>query len=257
MCHDDCPHPVSGGDAISEFDTHIPAIDRQMPAFVARPDQLPAPSILIIHDINGANAFYHDVARRLALAGYIAVLPDFFHRQGPLTDDSREAKQARMRSMTQSETLSDIEAALVWIRHLGDGTGKIGTLGFCMGGTLVLLAASRDPLPDASVAFYGFPVRERTPLAPILPTDDGEVASLRSPLLAFWGTEDAGVGMDNVDRYEALLDEYDKDYEFVRYEGAGHGFLTFDEQSPSWPAAHDAWDHTLAFLGERLSAEAS
>jgi carboxymethylenebutenolidase len=257
MCHDDCPHPVSGGDAISELETSIQVTDREMPAFVALPDQRPAPSVLIIHDINGANAFYHDVARRLALAGYIAVLPDFFHRQGALTDDSRESKQARMRSMSQSVTISDIESALIWTRHLGDGNGKVGTLGFCMGGTLVLLAASRDPLPDATVAFYGFPFRERTPTAPILPGDEGEVATLRSPLLAFWGTEDAGVGMDNVDRYESLLDQYDRDYEFVRYEGVGHGFLTFDEQSPAWPAAHDAWDHTLEFFGEHLAAGTS
>ena len=253
MCHDDCPYPVSGGDAITEMSIDIPAVNAQIPTFVALPDVRPAPAVLIMHDINGANAFYHDVARRLALAGYIAVLPDFFHRQGELADDSREAKQARMRSMEQAQTLTDIESALIWSRHLGDGTGEVATMGFCMGGTLVLLAASREPNPAASVAFYGFPYRERTTLAPILPGDDGEVATLRSPLLALWGTEDAGVGMNNVDRYEALLDEYDKDYEIVRYEGVGHGFLTFDEQSPAWPAANDAWNHALEFLGNHFA----
>jgi carboxymethylenebutenolidase len=157
--------------------------------------------------------------------------------------------------MEQSDTLADIESSLIWARQLGDSTGKVGTVGFCMGGTLVLLAASRNPLPDATVAFYGFPYRERTPTAPILPGDEGEVATLQSPLLAFWGTEDAGVGMDNVDKYEALLDQYDKSYEFVRYEGVGHGFLTFDENSPSWPASHDAWNHALEFLGGHLRPE--
>ncbi len=257
MCHDTCPHPISGSDAIEEMHVDLPLPDGALPAFVALPESRPAPAVLVIHDINGANDFYHDLSRRLALAGYIALLPDFFHRQGAVDTTDFDAKRARMRSMTQSETLSDIESALLWLQHHEHSTGAVGSIGFCMGGTLVMLAASRDPAPAATVAFYGFPVRERLPLAPILPADEGEVATLASPMLAFWGTEDAGVGMDNVDHYEALLQTHRKEHEFVRYPGIGHGFLTFNGDSPAAEASRDAWSRTLAFLGERLGQPAA
>jgi dienelactone hydrolase len=122
-----------------------------------------------------------------------------------------------------------------------------------MGGTYVMLAASRDPAPDASVAFYGFPRRERTPTNPILPSDADEVINLKSPLLAFWGTEDAGVGMDNVDQYEQQLDQFQKDHEFVRYPGIGHGFLTFEPGKPATTPSQDAWEHMLRLFAERLT----
>lgn len=252
MCHDTCPHPISGGDAIEELNLDILLPEGTLPAFVALPDIRPAPAVLVIHDINGANEFYHDLSRRLALAGYLALLPDFFHRQGAVDTTDGAAKRARMQSMTQTETLSDIESAMLWLQHHEHSTGAVGTIGFCMGGTLVMLAASRDPAPAATVAFYGFPYRERLPLAPLLPGDEGEVATIASPMLALWGTEDAGVGMDNVDRYEALLQQHRKEHEFVRYPGIGHGFLTFSGEGPAAEASRDAWSRTLAFLGERL-----
>lgn len=252
MCHDHCPHPVSGGDAIDEQQVAIPLTSGSLPGFLALPDQLPAPAVLVIHDIRGPGAFYQDLTRRLALAGYVALLPDLFHRLPPAADDTREALSARGRLMEQAGALTDIESALFWLRNHEAGTGKVGTVGFCMGGTLVFLAAAREPLPDASVAFYGFPYRERTPLAPIMAADEGEVAALESPLLAFWGTDDTGVGMDNVDKYEGLLKRYRKAHEFVRYDGVGHGFLTFEENTPASEASRDAWERTLAFFGERL-----
>lgn len=257
MCHDICPRPISGGEALDETSVEIPLEPGALPAFVAIPDIRPAPAVLLIHDINGVNDFYRDLARRLAVAGYLVALPNFFFRQGALADNSREAKQARMRAMEQSTTLTDIECALLWLRQHEHASGQVGTIGFCMGGTLVMLAAARDPAPAASVAFYGFPTRERTPTAPILPSDEDEAVNIQSPLLAFWGTGDTGVGMDNVDRYEAQLERYGKAYEFIRYEGVGHGFLTFDPDAPAFGPSQDAWDRTLVFLDARLTAGVS
>jgi len=252
MCHDNRPRPISGGEAIDEQTVEIPLSPGTLPAIITLPEGQPAPAVLLIHDINGVNDFYRDVARRLALAGYIVALPDFFFRQGPLADDSHETRTARMQAMEQSTTLMDIESALIWLRRHERSTGQVGSIGFCMGGTLVMLAASRDPAPAATVAYYGFPQRERTPMAPLLPSDEDEAANLQSPLLAFWGTEDSGVGMDNVDRYEAQLERYGKDVEFVRYPGIGHGFLTFDPNAPSSSQSEDSWDRVLRFLDERL-----
>lgn len=257
MCHDICPHPVSGAAAIAERDEQVPLDAASIPAFVTAPDVRPAPAVLLIHDINGPNAFYQDVARRLAGLGYLTALPDFFFRQGPPRDDTREATRARMNEMTQSDTLADIRSVLQWLRDHDASTGKVGTIGFCMGGTLVMLAAARQPVPEATVAFYGFPRRDRTPLAPILPSDEDEVGTLASPVLAFWGDQDAGVGMDNVRAYDGLLERYGKAHEFVVYPGIGHGFLTFDPAADAFTASEDAWNRTIRFFGERLGNPAN
>lgn len=256
MCHDTCPHPVTGGAAITEGDEQIPLESGAIPTFIVAPDARPVPAILLIHDINGPNPFYQDIARRLAALGYLTALPDFFHRQGPPSDDSREAKRARLDAMTQSDTLADIQFVLNWLRDHETSTGTVGTIGFCMGGTLVMLAAARQPAPEATVAFYGFPRRERTPVTPILPSDQDEVATLSSPMLAFWGDGDAAVGMDTVRDYDSLLARYDKEHEFHVYPGIGHGFLTFDPDAPAFAASADAWDRTVRFFGERLGAPA-
>ncbi len=252
MCHDHCPHPVSGGDSLTELDLKIPLEEGSIPAVFVTSDKVPAPAVLLLHDVNGVNDFYRDVARRLAMAGYTTLLPDLFHRHPPLDTTSREAVMARMQATEQAGLLDDIESSLVWLKDRAETGGKFAVMGFCMGGTLALLSAARYPTTDGTIAYYGFPNRDRTPIAPIVPLDDSEVAGLQSPILAFWGTADAGVGMDNVDAYDAKLTQYHKDHEFVRYDGLPHGFLTFDESSPNYSAAADSWARTLSFLGERL-----
>jgi carboxymethylenebutenolidase len=253
MCHDNSSNPVGGSESIKVQQVEIPLTTGALSTSIALPTRRPAPAILVIHDVNGANDFYRDIARRLALAGYIAALPDLFFRQEPLAEDTREAKTIRRNAMEQTEALTDIESALIWLRHNDYSSGEIGVIGFCMGGTLAMLAASRDPAPAATVAYYGFPTRERTATAPILPSDEDEVANVQSPLLAFWGTEDTGVGMENVDHYEANFKRYGKEHEFVRYPDIGHGFLTFDPDEASFNQSEDSWARTLRFFDERLT----
>lgn len=261
MCHETCPHPISGGAPIDEQDVtveHVAGFDDRrlsVPAFLVTPERTPAPGVLILHDINGPNDFYRDLARRLAAAGYVALLPDLFHRMEPLAEPTREATRARGAQLDQAQTLGDIHASLIWLGEHEATTGQVGTVGFCMGGTLVMLAAARDPLPAASVAFYGFPVRERTPVATKRPIDDDEVAGVESPLLLLWGDQDSGVGMDNVAAYQEALARYSKTAETVIYPGLGHGFLTFDPNSPAFDGSQDAWERTLAFFRAHLGAD--
>lgn len=260
MCHETCPHPISGGAPIAEQEVtieHVAGFDDgrlAIPAFLVVPERTPAPGVLVLHDINGPNDFYRDLARRLATAGFAALLPDLFHRLEPLAEPTREAARARGAQLDQTQALADIHAALIWLGEHGATTGQVGTVGFCMGGTLVMLAAARDPLPAASVAFYGFPARERTPVAAKRPIDDDEVAGVESPLLLFWGDGDSGVGMDNVAAYREALARYGKTAETVIYPGLGHGFLTFDPDSPAFAASQDAWERTLAFFRDRFGA---
>lgn len=260
MCHDHCPHAVRGGAPLQEHSVEVPLESGSIPTFVALPETIAsdggAPAILLIHDINGPNDFYRDIARRLAAAGYLTALPDFFFRLGP-TPGTRELIRARAAQMSQTDTLADIRSALHWLRDHEASSGKVGTMGFCLGGTLAMLAASRHPLPDASVIFYGFPYRERTPMAPIMAGDDAEAAGVESPLLGFWGDGDTGVGMDNVRKYDALLTRYQKEHEFVIYPDVGHGFVTFDANAAAYDTTQQAWAKALSFLDERLGASGS
>jgi carboxymethylenebutenolidase len=252
MCHPNCPAPISGGAGIAEEDVETPGAERPIPGFLARPEDGPAPAVLIIHDIWGANDFYRDLARRLAGEGFAALLPDFFVRQGPLPEQTREAARARGAELNQRAAIQDVAGALSWLTDHPATSGAVGTIGFCMGGTLVMLAAAREPLPDASVAFYGFPNQAQSELRPHVPL--AEASAVRSPLLAIWGDQDHGVGMDNVEAYRAALAEADRPFEFVIYPGPGHAFLTFDSDAPSYAEAQDAWERTVAFLRQELGA---
>lgn len=252
MGHETCPYPVSGGAQLQEQDHTLPVQGGSLPLIVVTPEHTPAPAVLIIHDIYGAGPFYQDLARRLAGAGYIAALPDLYFRLGTPVDDSRDAARARAADIVQGDAFGDVQAALTWLMGHGSSTGHVGTLGMCWGGTMVLLAASREPVPDASVCFYGFPVRERTPNNPVLPIDEEEVVGVASPLLGFWGEDDVAVGMENVAAYNEKLNQYHKPHEFHHFPNVGHGFLTFDPDNPAHDVSQQAWDRTLAFLGEHL-----
>ena len=126
-----------------------------------------------------------------------------------------DAARARGAKVVQAKTFDDMAATLTWLKDHEHGTGKIGTIGMCWGGSMVMLQAARQPRPDASVPFYGFPLRPRTDNNPILAMDDEEVANVDSPLLAFWGDGDHGVGMDNVAAYDDTLPAHRKAQEFV------------------------------------------
>ncbi|CAA9560921.1 MAG: hypothetical protein AVDCRST_MAG70-1656 [uncultured Thermomicrobiales bacterium] len=252
MCHAENSTPAGRNPAIDENRVEFMVGDLAIPALQAAPAGAGRyPAVLVLHDINGMNAFYEDLTRRLAAEGFVAMVQDLFVREGPSSEPTPEAIRARRARMDQRHALDDIARGIETLASHPLGDGTVGTIGFCMGGTFAMLAGARDPLPDASVAFYGFPAQAATEKAPLLPL--AEASSLRSPLLALWGDQDHAVGMDTVEAYRAALAEADRQFEFVIYPGAGHGFLTFDPQAPAFPDAADAWDRTLAFLRETLA----
>ncbi|CAN5647336.1 hypothetical protein BH23CHL5_BH23CHL5_25340 [soil metagenome] len=162
MCRSESPMPASGGAGIVEVEPVVRSGETDIPVFAAKPESGTAPAVIIIHDIFGANDFYHDLARRLASEGFLALLPDLFVRQGPLPEPSREAAMARGGRLDQIQALADIGEVIRFAAKLESSTGKAGVVGFCMGGTVALLAAARGPLPDAAVAYYGFPAGRLT-----------------------------------------------------------------------------------------------
>jgi carboxymethylenebutenolidase len=257
MCHPE----VRPGHEIPEVgreEVSIPVSDNdQMPGLLVSPEHDSHSGVLVIADVYGRSPFYEDLAARLATAGFTALLPDYFFREGPLPNRSTEAAMARRAKLSERRSLADLSAAIDWLRdHLGSPASALtGTVGCCMGGTLVLhLAGTRMDL--ASVCYYGFPAgsknaKEKLP-APLEVLD-----KIRGPLLGFWGDQDQGVGMDNVAALAAGLEQRGVAFEHTIYPGLGHGFLArsnLEEGNAGYEEACESWTRAIEFYRTHLQA---
>jgi dienelactone hydrolase len=221
MCHTDIPPgPSTPAVARTEVEIIVGESER-MPA--GHVGTWSAPAVLIVGDVFGRSAFYEHLAALVGSAGFQALLPDFFFRQGPLPEGaSKEAAFERRGRLDETRTLDDLRAAIGWMRERS-GHGVVGTLGFCMGGTFVLdLASTETDL--VTVAYYGFPVPQTTLVSPP-PRPMDLVEGVRGPVLAFWGDQDATVGLDHVRRYAERATASNPSFEHEIVPGLGHGFL--------------------------------
>jgi len=252
VCHPEVPVGAPIPD-VRVKDVTIAVEGGAMRGLLALPERTPAPGILIINDVFGKSPFYGQLARRLAQAGFVAVTPEYFFREGPLSEPTREAAMARAKRLDFKRWSRDMSAAIDWLRTQPALNGAVGTIGFCMGGTqALLLAARRDDL-RATVSYYGFPADSRTEASPI------ELApKMHGPILGHWGDQDAGAGMENVEKLRAALESAGAEHEFHIYAGLGHGFLKAsleDEKTPGYEQACASWKRTLDFYRRCFSRE--
>lgn len=249
MCHDGNGHTtLQDTSGLQESNFELAVDHAELPVFKAAPATGSRGQVIIVSDIYGANVFYHDLARRLARAGFTAYLPNLFVREGELSEQTSEAARARGGRISFPQALADIRRL---VAHVQDD-GKIGVVGFCMGGTLVMHLAAQEPALSCGVIYYGFPAnRNRTANRPTEPL--GETALVGMPLLGFWGDQDQGVGMDNVGQYDRLLNTAGKGHEFHIYPGLGHGFLTFDESAPAFQGSRESWQRSEEFFALHLA----
>ncbi len=253
MCHPEVPtgEPIPN---VTTMEAPVPlATGEQMPGLLALPQRTPAPAVLIVNDIFGRSPFYENLAQRLAQAGFVGYTPEFFFRLEPLPERTLEAARARRTGLEERDLLRDLNAALAWLAARSEvGSNPVGVIGFCMGGTVVLDFAQR-PDVAAAVCYYGFPAAPR----PDGKTSIDHAAGMRVPLLGFWGDQDAGVGMDNVERLRAALEQAGKPHEFHIYPGVGHGFLAAfleDATTPGYEAACTSSTRALDFYRQHLRA---
>ena len=219
-----------------------------MPAYLVRPaDTGPWPAVVVIQEAFGLNDHIKDVTRRVAGEGYVAVAPDLYYRGGAGRtagyDDLPKAL-GLMGALKDDEIVADVERVLARLEaDPAVRKGRIGITGFCMGGRVSYLVGCA--LPDriaAAVPFYGggIPI-ERT-------------ATLRAPVLAFFGEEDPFIPMDQVERLRTEAKRLGKRVEIVTYPKAPHGFFCNERDSYRPDAAKDAWARTKAFLKAHLQA---
>ena len=199
-----------------------------------------APVVLVVHENRGLNPYVRDVARRLALEGFVAFAPDALYPLGgyPGNDDDGRAMQ---RSMDRAKLEEDFIAAALFLKNHELSNGKLGAVGFCFGGYIVnMLAASIPDGLNAGVPFYGTPAAEA--LRP----------AVKNPLLLQFGALDKRVNGTWPD-YERVLKKNDVDFTAHFYAEAKHGFHNDSTGRYVPEAAELAWSRTLAFFGQHLA----
>ena len=215
-----------------------------MQGYFARPALIDhkLPGVVVVHENRGLNPYIEDVARRLAVHGFIAFAPDALFPMGgyPGNDDEGRAMQ---RKRDSREMFEDFSAAVDYLSGHPDTTGKVGITGFCYGGGVVMQMAVERADLDAGVAFYG-----RHPA--------GEsAAAIEAPLMIHHAANDERVNASWPD-FKAGLDEAGKDYERYEYPDTNHGFHNNTTPRYDAGAAALAWQRTLGFFERRLGLQA-
>ena len=205
--------------------------------YLARPASAggsPLTAILVIHENRGLNPHIEDITRRLALDGFMAFAPDALTPLGGYPGDEQKAVTA-FATLDQTKAQEDFVAAARWLKARSDSTGKLGTVGFCYGGGIVHLLATRLPELSAGVAFYG-----NVP-AP------AEAAKVKSPLLVQQAANDERINAA-WPAYEAALKAAGVKFTVYQYPGTQHGFNNDTTPRYDAAAAKLAWERTLAFF---------
>ena len=218
----------------AEYDTVAsPAGNGEIKGYLVRPansDRLP--TVLVIHENRGLNPYIEDVARRLAVANFVAFAPDGLTSVGGYPGDD-EKGSALFRQVDPAKMLEDFIAAARWLKARPDGNGKLGVVGFCAGGTAAnQLAVRMGSDLDAAVPFYG-----TQPSA-------ADVAKITAPINAQYGELDTRV-TDGWPAFDAALTQARVPHEGHIYKGANHGFHNDTTPRYDEAAAKEAWQRTL------------
>jgi carboxymethylenebutenolidase len=200
------------------------------------------PGVIVIHENRGLNPHIQDVARRLAVDGFLALAPDMLSPLGGTPSDETKATQM-IGSLNADETVARLAAAVPFLARRAESTGKVGVVGFCWGGGYVNRLAAAGTSLNAGVAYYG----AQLPAA--------EVPEISAPLVLHYAGLDQRINAGIPD-YEAALKSNNKIYELYMYEGANHAFNN-DTNAARYnkEAADLAWSRTIKFLKKYLASE--
>lgn len=198
--------------------------DAQLNAFLAQPQGGESrPAVIVVHEIFGLTDHIKDVACRFARAGFTALAPDLFTREGTLPlDQGFDAIRAIVGNIPDARLVSDLNTCAAWLRAVPGAAGPVGLVGFCWGGRVAMLLAGNTGDVQACVAYYGRVEGDKTAAQPAHPIDI--VESINSPLMGHFGGQDHAIPVEGVRRLENALKSAGKLSEIFVYEEAGHAF---------------------------------
>jgi carboxymethylenebutenolidase len=232
---------------LSAGEVAIPVKDGQMPAYRAMPAAAgPFPVVLVVQEIFGVHEHIKDVCRRLAKAGYFAVAPELYARQGDVSrlKDVQEILSTVVSKVPDAQVMSDLDAAVAWAGRTGQAdTSRLAITGFCWGGRITWLYCAHNPKVNAGAAWYGRLVGQPSEVMPAYPADIA--AALAVPVLGLYGGADQGIPLDTVETMRTGLAAGRSGSEIVVYPDAPHGFHADYRPSYRKEAAEDAWRRML------------
>ena len=221
----------------------------KMPAYRSAPaGKSDLPVVLVISEIFGVHEYIADVTHRLAQAGYMAIAPELFVRQG---DPSEYGEMAKLQSeiiakVPDAQVMSDLDATVAWASRNGGNAQKLAITGFCWGGRITWLYAAHQPQLKAGVAWYGRLVGNTTAQTPAHPL--ALASQLKAPVLGLYGDADTSIPLDTVEKMKAALalgPGPAKSSEFVVYPEAPHAFHADYRPTYRKAAADDGWQRML------------
>jgi len=213
-------------------------------AFPAHTDL--APGLILFQEAFGVNQHIRNVADRLAAAGYVVVAPELFHRSAApgfeVAYNDFPSAAPHFQAITPEGLAQDAQAAYDWLQGQAQvQPGKIGAIGFCLGGRVAFVANAALPL-QAAVSYYGGGLH----------TLAGRAAELHAPHLFFWGGLDQHISKEQREQLVQAVDAAGKPYINTVISYADHGFNCDERASYNPAAAAEAWALTLAFLADKL-----
>ena len=216
----------------------------------------PFPGMVLIHHAPGWDEWYREATRKFAHHGYVAISPNLYYREGHGTPGDMGAKVRSAGGIPDDQVVGDLGGAMSHLRSLPYLNGRVGVFGTCSGGRNAFLVGCRVKGFDAAVECWGGRVvmaeKDLTPKQPVAPINFTK--GLSCPLLGLFGNEDKSPSPEQVNLHEAELKKHGKNYEFHRYDGAGHGFLYYDRPAYRQKQAVDGWKKIFAFLEKYLSS---
>ena len=211
-----------------------------MIAYLARPKgKKKHPAVIVIHENRGLQPHIKDVARRIALEGFVALAPDALSPQGGTPEKPEEAGSL-FQKLDYEKTKQDFSAAVAYLKTNPQTNGKVGCTGFCWGGAMTNHVAVNAPDLDAAVPYYGGQPKAE------------DVPKIKAPMLLHYAGNDERINA-GIPAFEAALKEAKIDYQLFMYEGAAHAFNNdSNPQRYNKEAADLAWGRTIEFFKKKL-----
>lgn len=198
------------------------------------------PAVIVIHENRGLNPHIRDVARRMALEGFLVLAPDFLSPLGGTPADEDKARDL-FNQLDMARVVADGVATVAFLKGDAASNGKVGAVGFCWGGGTVNALVVAAPDLDAAVAYYG-----------MQPKGAAEIAKIKAPLLLHYAGLDERIDA-GIPEFRKELDAAAKDYQIFVYDGVQHAFNNdTSEARYNKQAADLAWGRTIAFFKEKL-----
>lgn len=207
--------------------------------YLATPASAKGPGVIVMQEWWGLNDNIKGIADRFAAEGYLALAPDLYH--GKITKEPDEAGKMMM-AMKMDEAAKDMAGAYDYLKKHAACTGKVGSVGFCLGGGLSLYVSTLRPV-DATVIYYG-----------ALPGVQPDLSKMAAPVLGHYAQNDGWASPEAAAALEKQLRDLGKSVEFHQYAGTEHGF--FNDTRPevyNTAASKQTWERTIAFYKKHLA----